>query len=202
MTWARARRPRDRRSWRRCRQDGGREHRRRRRRCHGKRWQRRDRYGWRREGGGRGRRWEADRVEGPGEQSRRKDPDDATDQTHADTTRGGRTGFGLWRVSFKAAMRLQQQDYYEVLGVSRDASGVEIKRAFRGLARSLHPDVAAELDGRTASTRSLRPTRCSRIRRSGASTTGSGSGPPATRGRPAGSCGAADRADSRLVRGG
>jgi molecular chaperone DnaJ len=47
-------------------------------------------------------------------------------------------------VSFKAAMRLKQQDYYEVLGVSRDASGVEIKRAFRGLARSLHPDVAAD----------------------------------------------------------
>jgi len=33
------------------------------------------------------------------------------------------------------------RDYYEVLGVNRNASGDEIKSAFRGLARKFHPDV-------------------------------------------------------------
>jgi len=39
-----------------------------------------------------------------------------------------------------------KRDYYEVLGVSRQASQVEIKTSFRRLARKYHPDVSHEPD--------------------------------------------------------
>jgi molecular chaperone DnaJ len=45
-----------------------------------------------------------------------------------------------------AAMATAERDYYEVLGVRRDADETEIKKAFRRLARELHPDVSEAPD--------------------------------------------------------
>src|SRR5882672_11200715 len=39
-------------------------------------------------------------------------------------------------------MATTERDYYELLGIARDATEPEIKSAFRGLARELHPDVS------------------------------------------------------------
>jgi molecular chaperone DnaJ len=39
-------------------------------------------------------------------------------------------------------MATAERDYYEVLGVPRDAGDADIKKAFRALARELHPDVS------------------------------------------------------------
>ena len=41
---------------------------------------------------------------------------------------------------------LEYKDYYKILGVDRDATQDEVKRAYRKLARKYHPDVSEESD--------------------------------------------------------
>ena len=43
-------------------------------------------------------------------------------------------------------MATTESGYYDLLGVSREASDADIKRAFRALAREHHPDVSSAPD--------------------------------------------------------
>jgi molecular chaperone DnaJ len=55
---------------------------------------------------------------------------------------GGRIGCGVCVVRKNPGVAAVKRDYYEVLGLPRDADGEAIKRAFHSLARDWHPDVA------------------------------------------------------------
>lgn len=41
---------------------------------------------------------------------------------------------------------MEFKDYYKILGVERNATAAELKRAYRKLARQYHPDVSKESD--------------------------------------------------------
>jgi curved DNA-binding protein CbpA len=56
-------------------------------------------------------------------------------------------------------------EFYEMLGVARDASEADIKKAYRRMAMELHPDRNASRR-RAGSRKSPRRTRSSAIRRS------------------------------------
>ncbi len=55
----------------------------------------------------------------------------------------------------------RKRDYYEVLGVGREADDGEIKRAFRAIAQDITPDQNPDdPQAKSDSRRPTRPTRC------------------------------------------
>ena len=51
---------------------------------------------------------------------------------------------GIRGIRSDGSMPIEFKDYYQTLGVNRNVTGPEIKKAFRKLARKFHPDVAKD----------------------------------------------------------
>lgn len=54
---------------------------------------------------------------------------------------------------------MQFKDYYDTLGVKRNAGAEEVKRAYRKLARKYHPDVSKEKTRKPGSRTCRKPMR-------------------------------------------
>ena len=66
---------------------------------------------------------------------------------------------------------MNEKDYYEILGVSKDATSRDIQKAFQQKARKLHPDVNKEPDAEEKFKEVSEPTPCFRTSRSVRATT-------------------------------
>jgi curved DNA-binding protein len=68
--------------------------------------------------------------------------------SNSESERAGRdmSGCGGDPASVRYHLRMEFKDYYAIMGVARDATQDEIKRAYRKLARKYHPDVSKEKD--------------------------------------------------------